>query len=87
MVTHAYVSSVAAMHLFRPNEAILDDMYEDPEWVEEMCDVATDWTMGWIRAQYEAGANSCTFLAEVMGTLMVSPKMAAQFNLANISPA
>ena len=57
-VTHAYVSSVAAMHLFRPNEAILDDMYEDPAWVEEMCAVATDWTMGWIRAQYEAGANS-----------------------------
>ncbi len=85
LVTHAYVSSVAAMHLFRPNEAILDDMYEDPEWVEEMCAVATDWTMGWIRAQYAAGANSCTFLAEVMGTLMVSPKMAAQFNLENIA--
>jgi uroporphyrinogen-III decarboxylase len=85
LVTHAYVSSVAAMHLFRPNEAILDDMYEDPEWVEEMCNVATDWTMGWIRAQYAAGANSCTFLAEVMGTLMVSPKMAAQFNVANIA--
>ena len=85
LVTHAYVSSVAAMHLFRPNEAILEDMYEEPEWIEEMCDVATDWTMGWIRAQYEAGANSCTFLAEVMGTLMVSPKMAAQFNVANIA--
>ena len=25
LVTHAYVGSVAAMHLFRPNEAILDE--------------------------------------------------------------
>ena len=85
LVTHAYVGSVAAMHLFRPNEAILDDMYENPDWVDEMCYVATDWTMGWIRAQYAAGANSCTFLAEVMGTLMVSPKMATRFNLENIA--
>ena len=50
-----------------------------------MCYVATDWTMGWIRAQYAVGANSCTFLAEVMGTLMVSPKMATRFNLENIA--
>lgn len=85
LVTNAYVGSVAAMHLFRPNAAILDDMYEDPDWVDEMCHVATDWTMDWIRAQYAAGANSCTFLAEVMGTLMVSPKMAARFNLENIA--
>ncbi|UCF82556.1 MAG: hypothetical protein JSV50_15360 [Desulfobacteraceae bacterium] len=85
LVTHAYVGSVAAMHLFRPNEAILEDMFEDPEWVDEMCRVATDWTMDWIRAQYEAGANSVTFLAEVMGTLMVSPDMAERFNLENIA--
>jgi uroporphyrinogen-III decarboxylase len=85
LVTNAYVGSVAAMHLFRPNAALLDDMYEDPDWVDEMCYVATDWTMDWIRAQYAAGANSCTFLAEVMGTLMVSPKMATRFNLVNIA--
>ncbi len=51
LVTNAYVGSVAAMHLFRPNAAILDDMYEDPDWVDEMCYVATDWTMDWIRAE------------------------------------
>ncbi len=85
LVTSAYVGSVGAMHLFRPNEAILEDMYEDPEWVDEMCYVATDWTMDWIRAQYEAGANSVTFLAEVMGTLMVNPQMAERFNLKNMA--
>ena len=78
-------TSVAAMHLFRPNADILEDMFEDPEWVEEMARIATDWTMDWIRAQYQAGANSITFLAEVMGTLMVSPSMAERFNLENIT--
>jgi len=87
LVASAYVGSVAAMHLFRSNEAILEDMYEDPEWVDEMCRVATDWTIDWIRAQYAAGANSVTFLAEVMGTLMVSPSMAQRFNLENMARA
>ena len=85
LVASSYVGSVAAMHMFRPNEAILEDMYEDPEWVDEMCRVATDWCMDWIRAQYAAGANSVTFLAEVMGTLMVSPTMAQRFNLENMA--
>ncbi|MBW1954923.1 MAG: hypothetical protein JRI76_05875 [Deltaproteobacteria bacterium] len=85
LVASAYVGSVAAMHLFRPNEAILEDMYEDPEWVDEMACAATDWSMDWIRAQYESGANSVTFLAEVMGTLMVNPSMAQRFNLENIA--
>ena len=85
LVASTYVGSVAAMHMFRPDEAILEDMYEDPEWVDEMCRVATDWCMDWIRAQYAAGANSVTFLAEVMGTLMVNPEMAARFNLENMA--
>jgi uroporphyrinogen-III decarboxylase len=85
LVTSSYVGSVAAMHLFRPGEAILEDMSEDPKWVDEMCRVATDWCMDWIRAQYAAGANSVTFLAEVMGTLMINPSMAQRFNLENIA--
>jgi uroporphyrinogen-III decarboxylase len=85
LVASAYVGSVAAMHLFRPNEAILEDMYEDPAWVDEMARAATDWSMDWIRSQYAAGANSVTFLAEVMGTLMISPSMAQRFNLENIA--
>lgn len=85
LVPHAYVGSAAAMHLFRPNQAFFNDMVEDPEWVDEMCRAATDFAMDWIRAQYDAGANSCTFLAEVTGTLMVSPSMAERFNLENLA--
>jgi uroporphyrinogen-III decarboxylase len=80
-----YVGTTAAMFLFRPNEAFLEDMYDDPEWVEEMCSVATDWAIDWIRAQYEAGANSCTFTAETLGTLMMSPQMGERFNIPNIA--
>lgn len=79
-----YVGTTAAMFLFRSNEAFLEDMYDDPEWVDEMCSVATDWAIDWIRAQYEAGANSCTFTAETLGTLMMSPEMGERFNLPNI---
>jgi uroporphyrinogen-III decarboxylase len=80
-----YVGTTAAMFLFRPNEAFLEDISEDPEWVDEMCKVATDWALDWIRAQYEAGANSVNFIAETMGTLMISPKDGERFNLPNIA--
>lgn len=85
LVTSYYVGTTAAMFLFRPNEAFMEDMFEDPDWVKEMCDVATDWAMDWIRAQYAAGANSVTFIAETLGTLMMSPAMAERFNLDNIA--
>lgn len=85
LVTSYYVGTTAAMFLFRPNEAFLEDTFEDPEWVDEMCWVATDWAMDWIRAQYEAGANSVTFIAETLGTLMMNPKMGERFNLENIA--
>ncbi len=81
LVPMYYVGTTAAMFLFRPNEAFLEDMYEDPDWVAEMCDLATDWAIDWIGAQYEAGCNSVCFTAETMGTLMLSPKMCVQFNL------
>ena len=81
LVPMYYVGTTAAMFLFRPNEAFLEDFFDDPEWVEEMCDVATDWAIDWISAQYEAGCNSVCFTAETMGTLMMSPKMGEQFNL------
>ena len=84
LVPMYYVGSTAAMFLFRPNAAIMEDMSEDPDWVDEMCKVATDWSLDWIRAQYEAGANSVAFIAETMGTLMMSAKMCERFNLPNI---
>lgn len=85
LVTLYYVGTTAAMFLFRPNEAFLNDIYEDPEWVDEMCKVATDWCMDWLRAQYQAGANSCAIIAETMGTLMISPRDGERFNLPNIA--
>ena len=84
-MTSYYVGTTAAMFLFRPNEAFLEDTFEDPEWVDEMCHLATDWAMDWIRAQYDAGANSVTFIAETLGTLMMNPKMGERFNLPNIA--
>jgi uroporphyrinogen-III decarboxylase len=84
LATLYYVGTTAAMFLFRPNEAFLTDFFEDPNWVDEMCKVATDWCMDWSRAQYEAGANSCAIIAETMGTLMISPRDGERFNLPNI---
>jgi len=81
LVPMYYVGTTAAMFLFRPNEAFLEDLYEDPEWVEEMCNLATDWAIDWISAQYEAGCNSVCFTAETLGTLMMSPRMGEQFNI------
>jgi uroporphyrinogen-III decarboxylase len=85
LVPMYYIGTTAAMFLFRPNEGFLEDMYDDPDWVDEMCRVATDWSMDWIRAQYEAGANSSAFIAETMGTLMMSPQMGERFNLENVA--
>ncbi|UCH21250.1 MAG: hypothetical protein JSU83_22555 [Deltaproteobacteria bacterium] len=79
------VGASAAMTLFRPNQALMLDMTEDPEWVDEMCRVATDFTIDWIRAQYEAGANSATFLTSVVGAVMISPEMNKRFTLSNIA--
>jgi uroporphyrinogen-III decarboxylase len=84
LVPMYYVGTTAAMFLFRPNEAFMEDLFEDPDWVKEMCDVATDWAINWISAQYEAGCNSVCFTAETMGTLMMSPKMAEEYNLSCI---
>lgn len=75
----------AAMFLLRQDELVLQDMYEDPDWVDEMCRLATDFAIDWIRAQYEAGTNSATFVAEGMGTSMASPEMNERFNLENIA--
>ena len=85
LVTCYGVGTQTALFLFRPDEAFLEDMIEDPEWVDEMCRVATDWAMDWIRAQYEAGANSVAFMAEGIASAMVSPEMSERFNLENIA--
>ena len=79
-----FIGTTAAMFLFRENSAFMEDMNEDPEWVDEMCKVASDFAMNWIRAQYDAGANSVTWIVETFGTLMMSPKMHERFNFPHI---
>lgn len=81
LVTTCYLPSTSAMFLFRPYEAFLNDMIDEPEWVDEMCRVAAEWNKDWIRAQYEAGANSVTFIADTLGILMISPQMAERYSL------
>jgi len=79
------VSLSTAMFLFRPDEALLEDVLEDPEWVDEMCRVGTDWAIDWLRANYEAGANSSAMIAEGIGGVMVNPKLNRRFNVENIA--
>jgi len=79
-VVYTVATSVVMSH-FRGNQAFLNDITEDPEWVEEMCTAATNWILDWIRAQYEAGANSVTFAGDGLGAGVMSPKMAERFNL------
>ncbi|UCF82530.1 MAG: hypothetical protein JSV50_15200 [Desulfobacteraceae bacterium] len=81
LVASCYLAATSAMLLFRPHEAFLEDMISEPEWVTEMCRVAGDWNMDWVRAQYEAGANSVTVVADTLGILMISPKMAERYSL------
>ena len=81
LVATGYLAATAAMLLFRPQQNFLEDMIGDPEWVDQMCRVAADWTIDWIRSQYDAGANSVTFIADSLGTHLISPKMGERFNL------
>jgi len=81
LVATGYLAATAAMLLFRPHEGFLEDMIKDPVWVDQMCSVAADWTMDWIRSQYTAGANSVTFIADSLGTHLISPQMGKRFNL------
>jgi uroporphyrinogen-III decarboxylase len=81
LVATGYLGATAAMLLFRSNEQFVSDMINRAEFALEMCRTATDWTLDWIRAQYEAGANSVTFLIDTMGTMMISPLMGERFNL------
>lgn len=82
-----FIGTTAAMFLLRENSAFMEDMSDDPDWVDEMCRVASEFAMDWIRAQYEAGANSVTWLVETFGTLMMSRQAHERFNLPHICAA
>jgi uroporphyrinogen-III decarboxylase len=77
----SYVGIGFVQHLFRKVSDLTIDCYEDPDWVDEMCQAATDFSMDWIRAQYEAGANTHLTLNDSFGTELISPAMAERFLL------
>lgn len=76
-----YTAITAASHLFRRVADLLADCVEDPEWVDEICQAATDFSIDWARAQYEAGCNSVFYLGDSFGTELISPKMGERFIL------
>ena len=79
-VTPAYYTGIDIPSLiFLDVEKLSLAAAEDPEWVDDMCRVASDFAMDWIRAQYEAGANSWLYLADFWGTELISPAMAERF--------
>jgi uroporphyrinogen-III decarboxylase len=77
----SYVGIGFVQHLFRKVSDLTVDCYEDPDWVDEMCQTATDFSMDWIRAQYGAGANTHLTLNDSFGTELISPAMAERFLL------
>ena len=81
LVATGYLAATAAMLLFRSLDDFLDDMINEPGWADQMCRVAADWTLDWIRSQYDAGANSVTFIADSLGTHLISARMGERFNL------
>jgi uroporphyrinogen-III decarboxylase len=68
-VTPAYYTglAVASLVLMRIDNLSLA-MVEDPDFVDDLCRVSSDFAKDWIRAQYEAGANGWCYLADFVGT-------------------
>lgn len=81
LVASCYSAATLALLLFRPAENFFCDMADDPKWVDEMCHVTQALSQDWIRAQYEAGANSVTFLVDTLGLLLISPQLAERYTL------
>jgi uroporphyrinogen-III decarboxylase len=79
-VTPAYYTglAVASLILMRIDNLSLA-MVEEPEFVDDLCRLASDFAKDWIRAQYEAGANGWCYLADFVGTELISPAMAERF--------
>jgi len=77
----SYVGIGFVQHLFRKVSHLTVDCIEDPKWVDEMCQAATDFSKDWIRAQYESGANTHLTLNDSFGTELISPVMAERFLL------
>ena len=85
LVASCYSAATLALLLFRPAEDFLHGMADDPKWVDEMCQVAQAFSLDWTRAQYEAGANSVTFVLDTLGLLLISPQSAERYTLPYLS--
>jgi uroporphyrinogen-III decarboxylase len=73
--------ATAVVYLLRNIEAFTKDMIRDPKFAYELCEYANNFTIDFIRRQYNAGANSFTLLGDVFGTEMTSPQMYEKFGL------
>lgn len=81
-ISPAYYTGITAANiLFRKAEELTLDCAEDPEFVDKLCQAATDFSIDWARAQYEAGCNSVFYLGDHFGTELISPKMGERFIL------
>jgi uroporphyrinogen-III decarboxylase len=79
-VTPAYYTGIcsASLILMRVDNLSLA-MIEEPDFVDDLCKLASDFAMDWVRAQYEAGANGWLYLADFFGTELISPEMAERY--------
>jgi len=81
-ISPAYYTGICAANiLFRAVSDLTLDCAEDPEWTDQICQAATDFSIDWVRAQYEAGCNSVFYLGDHFGTELISPKMGERFIL------
>ena len=81
-ISPAYYTGICAANiLFRATSDLTLDCAEDPEFVDELCQAATDFSIDWARAQYEAGCNTVFYLGDHFGTELISPKMGERFIL------
>jgi uroporphyrinogen-III decarboxylase len=81
-IAPAYYTGICAANiLFRDVSDLTLDCVEDPEFVDEICQAATDFSIDWARAQYESGCNSVFYLGDHFGTELISPKMGERYIL------
>lgn len=80
-VTPFYYTGICAANLlFMDVSSLSMLLIEEPEVVDEMCRLASDFAMDWIRAQYEASAHpSWLYLCDFWGVELMSPAMAERF--------
>ncbi len=71
----------AALLMLRGPEALAMDMAQDPAFATELIEAGNQFAIDFIRAQYEAGANSVCILGEVFGVEMISAAMCERFVL------